>query len=105
MLDEQDRQPLRGERMQELGEGLGLPVTQSRRGLIEQQQPRSRGESPTQLAEAGQTGRKRVGPIIGHRAQADTIEDGVGVAVAGSTRGRGPIGAGSQPRPGCSRVH
>ena len=34
----------------------------------------------TQLAEAGQAGRKRVGPFIGHGAQAETIEDGVGVA-------------------------
>ena len=85
MLDEQDRHPLRGERAQQLGEGLGLAVAQTRGRLVEQQQARARGERAAQLAEAGQPGRKRVGPFVGDVAQPDAIEDGVGVVGAGPT--------------------
>ena len=43
----------------------------SRRGRV--------GEGAAQLAEPGQTGRKRVGPLVGNGAQADPIEDRLGV--------------------------
>ena len=72
--------------MQQRGEALGLTVAQTRGRLVEQQQPRPRGEGSTQLAEAGQAGRKRVGPLVGHGAQADTIEDRIGVAARVRTK-------------------
>ena len=79
MLDEQHRHPVRGERVQQLGERLRLAVTQTRRRFVEQQQARPRREGAAQLAQPGQAGRKRVGSLVGHGAQADPIEDRLGV--------------------------
>ncbi len=81
VLDEEDRRPLSGERVEQLGERLGLAVAESRGRLVEQEQTRLYGERAAYLAEAGQTGRKRVGSFIGHDAQADAIEDDVRIAV------------------------
>ncbi len=63
VFDEQDREVLFGENAQELREILRLPITQTRCRLVEQQHARPRGQGPTQLAEAGETGRQGVGAI------------------------------------------
>ena len=79
VIDEQHRHPVRGERVQQLGEDLRLAVTQPRRRFVEQQQARPRREGAAELAQPGEPGRKGIGSLVGHGAQADQVEDRLGV--------------------------
>ena len=82
------------------GEVFGLTGIEARGRLVEQQQPRSVGQSSSELDQSGLAGRQAIGPNVGHVSQAEPVDEFVG---ASRRRMVGIADAvGTRRRPGCS---
>jgi hypothetical protein len=75
VLDQQDRHPLVGQLHEQPGEVVGLALVEAGRGLVEEQDLRSGRERASQLDEPSQPGGHGVNALVGHRADADTVEE------------------------------
>ena len=75
VLDEQDRDALGRELAEQHRELLGLVLVLTRRGLVEEQHLRPRGQAASELDQPALTGRQRVDARVGDVLQPDALDD------------------------------
>ena len=65
---------------EQVGEVVGLGLVEARRRLVEQQHLGPGGQRPAELDQAGEAGRHGVDALVGDGADADAVEDRLGLA-------------------------